>query len=252
MFVAATTNCFRNMPLEQALEKIADLEYSHVELMFHESNDYLKPSVIQHHLPEVHRQLKNLFRLNPTCFSVEIDTEDTEEYVRQFIACLKLARVMQVVTVTVRSAPWGFPFNREVERLRKCMDEANKRGILLGLLTEREHLTEDIETAKSLCSFVPGLKLTLDPSHFIYKYPEGNRPNFESILDLVSHVRLRDTKEKKFQVCVGQGEMEFGQIIAKLQQKGYRGALSVDIVPEKDLDVAQEMRKMRLLLESLL
>ena len=75
MFVAATTNCFRNMPLSQALEKIADLEYTYVELMFHESNDYLKPSVIQYQLQDVHRQLKNLYRLTPGCFSVEIDTD---------------------------------------------------------------------------------------------------------------------------------------------------------------------------------
>ncbi len=252
MFVAATTNCFRNMPLSQGLEKIADLEYSHVEVMFHESNDYLKPSYIQHHLQETHRQLKNLYRLTPSCFSVEIDTENTEEYVNQFVACLKLARVMQVITVTVRSAPWGFPFNSEVERLRICIEEADKRGINVGLLTERERLTEDLETAKSICNLVPGLNLTFDPSHYIYKYHENNRPNFESILDKVCHVRLRDTKEKKFQVCVGQGEIEFGQIISRLQQRGYRGGLSVDILPEKDLDVAQEMRKMRLLLESLL
>lgn len=252
MFVAATTNCFRNMPLSQALEKIADLEYSHVELMFHESNDYLKPSYVQYHLPETHRQLKNLFRLTPSCFSVEITTENTDEYVNQFIACLKLARAMQVVTITLRSAPWGFPFNSEVERLRKCLEESNKRGIVVGLLTERERLTEDLETAKSICSLVPGLGLTLDPSHYIFKYHENNRPNFENIIDKICHVRLRDTKEKKFQVCVGQGEMEFGQLIARLDQRGYRGGLSVDILPEKDLDVAQEMRKMRLLLESLL
>lgn len=252
MFLAATTNCFRNMPFSQALEKIADLEYSHVELMFHESNDYLKPSVIQHHLQETYQQLRNLYRLTPCGISIEIDTEDTNEYVRQFVACLKLARVMQIVTVTVRSAPWGFPFNSEVERLRLCMDEADRRGIVVGLLTERERLTEDLETAKSICSLVPGLKLTLDPSHYIYKYPENGRPNIEGILDKVCHVRLRDTKEKKFQVCVGQGEMEFGQLISRLAQKKYRAALSVDILPEKDMDVVQEMRKMRLLLESLL
>ena len=252
MFVAATTNCFRNMPLSQALEKIADLEYSHVELMFHESNDYLKPSVIRNQLPEVHRQLKNLYRLIPGCFSVEIDTEDTKDYVDQFVACLKLARVMQVVTITLRAAPKGFPFNEEVERLRKCIEEANKRGIVVGLLTERDRLTEDLETCKSLCSLIPGMQLTLDPSHFVYKYHEANRPNIETIMDKVCHVRLRDSKEKKFQVCVGQGEIEFGQILARLLQHGYRGGLSVDIIPEKDLDVAQEMRKMRLLMESLL
>ncbi len=252
MFVAATTNCFCNLPVSQALEKIADLEFSHVELMFYESNNSLKPSYIQDHLPETYLQLKNLYRLIPSCISVEITTENTDEYVRQFVACMKLARVLQVVTMTVRSAPWGFPFNSEVERLRKCVEEGKKRGITIGLLTERERLTEDLETAKSICSLVPGLSIALDPSHYIYKHHENARPNIESVLDKVCHVHLRDTREKKFQVCVGQGEIEFGHIISRLMHHHYRGGVSIDILPEKDLDVAQEMRKMRLLLESLM
>ena len=126
------------------------------------------------------------------------------------------------------------------------------KEVNLGPQEMRDRLTEDLETCKSLCSLIPGMQLTLDPSHFIYKYHESNRPNIETIMDKVCHVRLRDTKEKKFQVCVGQGEIEFGQIIARLLQHGYHGGLSVDIIPEKDLDVAQEMRKMRLLMESLL
>ena len=112
------------MPLSQALEKIADLEYTYVELMFHESNDYLKPSVIQHQLPEVHRQLKNLYRLIPGCFSVEIDTEDTKDYVDQFIACLKLARVMQVVTITLRALRKVF---RSTRRWNVCASASKKR-----------------------------------------------------------------------------------------------------------------------------
>lgn len=252
MFVTATTNCFRNLPISQALERIADLEYSHVELMFYESNPFLKPSYIADHLPETYLQLKNLYRLTPTCISVEITTEDTNEYVRQFVACMKLARVLQVVTMSVRSAPQGFYFNTEVERLRKCVEEGNRRGITIGLLTERERLTADLETAKSICSLVPGLGLALDPSHYIYKHHENSRPNVEGVLNKVCHVHLRDTREKKFQVCVGQGEIEFGHLVSRLEHHHYRGSLSVDIIPEKDLDVAQEMRKMRLLLESLL
>lgn len=251
MFVCATTNCFGNLPLDQALEKIADLEYSHVELMFHESNAYLKPSEVCQDLQGTAVRLKNLYRLVPGCFSVEIDTEDTDEYVRQFVAICKLAKVMQVVTISLRSAPWGFPFNSEVERLRKCVDEAGRRGILVGLLTERDHLTEDLETTKTLCKVVPGLYLTLDPSHFIYKQPEHRR-SFESVLDKICHVRLRDTRVDQFQVCVGQGELEFGKILASLEHVGYHRGLSVDIRPEANCDVLQEMRKMRLLLESLL
>ncbi|MDO4575622.1 MAG: sugar phosphate isomerase/epimerase [Planctomycetia bacterium] len=251
MYIAATTSCFSDMPLDQALEKIADLEYTHVELMFHESGNYLKPSEVSRDLRGTLNRLSNLYRLVPVAFSLEIDTEETEEYVRQFDALSRLAKAMQVVTVTVRSAPWGFPFNSEVERLRKCVELASKRGILLGLLTERGRLTEDIETAKALCKVVPGLHLALDPSHYVYKTSEHHQ-NYESVLNLVSHVRLRDTSPEKFQVCVGQGSLEYGRLISQLEQCGYRRGLSVDIIPQDDIDVSQEMRKMRLLLESLL
>ncbi|MDO4570131.1 MAG: sugar phosphate isomerase/epimerase [Planctomycetia bacterium] len=252
MIVAATTNCFSKMPTPQALERIADLEYSHVELMFCESNDYLKPSVVVDQLRDTAHTLRNMYRLSPVAFGVDIDEENTEEYVRQFVACVKLARVMQVVTLSVRPAPGGFPFNSEVERLRICVAEAAKRGIEVGITTERGRLTEDIASVKSLCRLVPGLRVTLDPSHFIYKGNEQMLLQMESLFDLTLHVRLRDSKKGRLQVCIGQGDLEFGHLVGKLENKGYRGALSVDIIPSDDLDVAQELRKMRLFLESLL
>jgi sugar phosphate isomerase/epimerase len=68
----------------------------------------------------------------------------------------------------------------------------------------------------------------------------------------VFHVHLRDSKKDQIQVRVGQGEIEYGRLITQLQRAGYDRALSVDIFPMEDLDSRQELRKLRLLLESLL
>ena len=46
MFVAATSRCFPDLPLEAALHKLVDLEYSYVELMIHETDGHIKPSEI--------------------------------------------------------------------------------------------------------------------------------------------------------------------------------------------------------------
>jgi hypothetical protein len=51
---------------------------------------------------------------------------------------------------------------------------------------------------------------------------------------------------------VGQGEVEYGKLIAQLRKAKYNRALSVDIQEMPDVDHMGEMRKMRLLLESLL
>lgn len=251
MFIAATTTCFRDLPLEQALEKLADLEFSNIELMFHESENQLKPSVIADRLYEVAQSLKNTYRLTPAAASVEILAEEDEEYLRQFLACCKLAKSMKIVTLTVRASEWGTPFNSEMERLRKCVHIAADRGITLGLLTEKGRLTEDVETTRALCKNVPGLHITLDPSHYIYGYGE-NPKNYDPLMGLVCHVRLRDTRPDKFQVCVGQGEIEYGKLISQLQHENYNRGMSVDIQASEDIDLPVELRKMRLLLESLL
>jgi hypothetical protein len=53
-------------------------------------------------------------------------------------------------------------------------------------------------------------------------------------------------------VRVGQGEIDYGKLIGQLQKVGYERALSVDMLPIEGFDHRAEMRKMRLLLESLL
>ena len=95
-----------------------------------------------------------------------------------------------------------------------------------------------------------GLGVTLDPSHFIYG-PRGDI-NYDDLLKHVIHVRPRDTSKKEFQVRVGQGEIEYGRLITQLGRFKYNRALCVDIEPISDVDQNAEMRKMRLLLESLL
>jgi sugar phosphate isomerase/epimerase len=53
-------------------------------------------------------------------------------------------------------------------------------------------------------------------------------------------------------VRVGQGEIDYGKLLAQLDKVGYNRALTVHMSPLEDFDHRAEMRKMRLLLESLL
>ena len=100
-----------------------------------------------------------------------------------------------------------------------------------------------------LCDSVKGLGLTLDPSHYVY----GNhRGGYDQVFRYVYHVRLRDTTKDHLQVRVGQGVIEYGRLISQLGRFRYDRALCVDIGPIDDVDQNAELRKMRLLLESLL
>jgi sugar phosphate isomerase/epimerase len=249
VFVAASSACFANLPLDAALMRLVDLEYTSVEIMIHESEGHLKPSEVHADLDRAVQTCRQTHRLTPVAYSVEIEAPE-DQYYQQFASCCKLAKATKVVLITVRAAELGTPFNAEVERLREMTRLAAVEGVLVGLYTEAGRMTQDPDTAVVFCGSVKGLGLTLDPSHYICGPHRG--ASFEQVMSYTHHVRLRDTTKDKFQVRVGQGEVEYGRLVTQLGKFHYNRALCVDLRPTPDVDQLAEMRKMRLLLESLL
>jgi len=251
VFVAAGTGCFPELSLDAALQRLVDLEYSRVEFDLRESSGHLKPSLVHADLEAALKACRNTQRLTPVALFVDIEAEG-QEYYAQFISCCKLAKAIKVVAITVRAGELGTPFNAEVERLRELVRIGTLEGVRVGLKTESGRMSQDPDTAVVLCDNVKGLGITLDPSHYIYgSHASGN---YDQVLKHVVHVQLRDTSKKALQVRVGQGEVEYGRLITQLSKHKYNRALCVDIVdiPESGVDHLAEMRKLRLLLESLL
>lgn len=253
MFVAATSRCFADLTLDAALRQLADLEYSSVEIMVHESGGHMKPSEVLADTDRAVQICRQTHRLTPVAFSVDIEAPPEgpgEEHFAQFAACCRLCKAVKVVTVTVQASELGTPFNAEVERLRTMVSIASVEGVRVGLLTEVGRMTQDPDTAVVLCDSVKRLGITLDPSHYIFG-PHGGG-SFERVMKYVYHVRLRDTTKDQLQVRVGQGEVEYGRLVNQLNKVHYDRALCVDLAPMPGVDQLAEMRKMRLLLESLI
>ena len=249
MFVAASSRCFPDLPLDAAMLQLVELEYTAVEIMLHESEGQLKPSAVLADPERAVALCRQTHRLTPVALGVHVEAPEPDYY-HQFVACCRLAKAIKVVTVTVRAGELGTPFNAEVERLRTMAALAAQEGVRLGLLTEVGRMTENPDTAVVLCDNVKGLGITLDPSHYIYG-PRGG-VNFEPVMKHVYHVRLRDTTKDQLQVRVGLGDVEYGRLANQLNKVHYDRALCVNLQPQPDIDQLTEMRKMRLLLESLL
>jgi sugar phosphate isomerase/epimerase len=99
---------------------------------------------------------------------------------------------------------------------------------------------------------VPGLGLTLDPSHYLVG--TSSAKDYDDLFPHVRHVRLRDTAPPdRLQVRVGQGQVEYGRIISQLSRERYERALSVDIrdTPAPEYPMEPEVRKLKFLLESM-
>jgi sugar phosphate isomerase/epimerase len=249
VFVAASSECFPDLSLDGVLQRLVDLEYSSVELAIHEHGGHLKPSDLVRDLDGAIAACRETYRLTICGYSVDIAAEG-EEYYDQFAACCRLAKATKVVSLTAPAAELGTPFNAEIERLQRLVAIASREGVRVGIKTETGKITQDPDTAVVLCDNVKGLGLTLDPSHYIYGPHAGN--NYDQVMKHVFNVHLRDTSKDKLQVRVGQGEVEYSRLITQLQKLKYNRALVVNITPMEGVDHIAELRKMRLLLESML
>lgn len=249
MFVCAATECFPELSPSEVLEALVDLQYTAVELALHEGGGWLKPSEVHADLDKAIQICGATHRMDVAALSVQIDAQG-DEYYAQFESICKLAKAIKVVTLVVGSSELGTPFNEEIERLKKLVALAELEGAVVALKTEIDCMTQDPDTATVFCDHVKGLGLTLDPSCYLAGPHQGR--SYDKLFPYVRHMHLRDSKKDDFHVRVGQGEIDYGKLVTQLARLKYRWALSVDMTPIEGFDHRAEMRKMRLLLESLL
>jgi sugar phosphate isomerase/epimerase len=248
VFISASTECFPDLPPQEVLEILRDLEFTAVELPIHESSNWLKPSQVHADVERSARLCRDTHRLDISALELELAPGPT--YYEHFTSCCKLAKAIKVVTLIVPCSELGTPFNEEIERLRKLVEIASLEGAVVGLKTQIGCMSQDPDTAVVLCDNVKGLRLTLDPSHYVTGPHQGG--SIDKVMKYVQHVHLRDSTKNKLQVRVGQGEIDYGKLIGQLAKVGYERALSVKMTPLEGYDHRPEMRKMRLLLDSLL
>lgn len=248
MFVAASTTCFPDFSFPEAIEKLYDLEFTSIELHIHEDGA-ITPRMALEDPARAVTESHATRRLDVCSYLVDISAEG-DEYYRQFEACCKLAKASQVITLVVPSAELGTPFNEEVERFKELVKIADAQGVRVAMKSQHGRLSGDPDTVQVVCNHIDGLGLAYDPSQYIYQC--DRRLDHEKLLNYAIHVYLRDTTAQELQVQVGQGVIEYGKLVAQLTKLNYKRALCVQIVPQPGIDHFAELRKLRLLLESLL
>ena len=256
MFVACSTLCFASEPLESALRHVAELEFDKIDLSIVEDSSHLRPSEVAENPEAALHRLRRGPSLTLAALSLDFGAGadlTTPAMRRRFEAMCRLAKPLTVAVLTIPAAPLGTPFQDEVKRLTTLAGAAMREGLVLAVETHSRTLTADPDAAVALCTAIPGLGLTLDPSHYIQN---GHQNDFDVVYPYVQNVLLRDTGKNpgEFQVRVGQGEVEYGRIVSQLERHGYDRALTIAILdrPDNPFDVEVEVRKLKLLLESLI
>lgn len=251
MYVACSTLSFSKLSLEDALRTVREMRFTKADLAIHDGGPHLTPAEVAADVPRAAKRLK-ASNLPLAAMHVSIGCPDPDEARRQLRAVCRLARVSTVPLVTVPAAAAGSDLDAEVRRLTAWVKVAETEGVILTVETHGGTVTADPFGAAELCRRVPGLALTLDPSHY-HVGPHGP-VDYDNLYQYVRHVRLRDTGRTpdQFQVRIGQGELEYGRFVSLLDRARYDRALTVDIrdVPGTAFPVEPEVRKLKYLLES--
>lgn len=256
MFVACSTLCFAREPLDTALHQIAELEFDKFELALVENGQHLRPTEVGDNPEAALQRLRQGPSLIPSSLHIDFASRDSAVLLtrKRFDGLCRFAKSLSVAVLTMHAAPLGTPLADEIKRLGPLVSSAMCEGLVLALLTHSEALTGDPQIAVDLCRALPGLGLTLDPSHYL----QNPTPNvdYDDVFPFVQNVHLRDTGvgQGDFQVRVGQGQIEYARIVNLLQRHGYDRALTVAIVDREDnpFDREVEVRKLKLLLETLI
>ncbi|EMI55401.1 sugar phosphate isomerase/epimerase family protein [Rhodopirellula sallentina] len=259
MFVAASTLCWPDLELQAAIELLQDLDFTAVEIAVQESVGPAKPSEILVDEDRAIQLLRYTHRMDISGYRLELASTGDEHY-EQFHMMCRIAKATKVVNISVPSAEKGTPFNEEVEHLKKLVAIAEGEGVRLSVRCMLGCLSEDPDTLLVLCNNIDGLGISLDPSVALIASAENPAvakamavgKGFDQLLKYVTNVQLRDTGKDKFQVSVGQGEIDYGKIVTQLEREKYNRALTVDMTPMEGHDHRVELRKLRRLLESLI
>ena len=251
MYVVCSTLCFGSSTLGDALRSIRDYRFAKADLAIHDDSPHLTPAEVSADLSRTCQRLR-LAGVPFAAFHFAPADPCGPTGMTHLRPVCRLARALAVPVVTVAAAPLDSDFDREIARLTEWVKVAEGEGVMLCIETHAETLTSEPARVAELCQKVPGLGVTLDPSHYVAAHPATA---LDAIYPFVRHVRFRDSSKKTghVQVRVGQGDIEYGRIITQLARCRYDRALSVDVrdVPNSPFPVGPEVRKLKYLLESL-
>jgi len=171
-----------------------------------------------------------------------------EQRRREFAAAVRVASELGVGGVTVLpGVTWAedpvTAWTVCVEELAWRVEQAAALGVEVRIEGHAGSIAPVPELTARLCDDVPGLRLTLDLSHFELQSVTLDR--MLTLVPLAGHLHVRAAKPGAIQVRWRDNETDFAALVAALRSAGYDGAYCVEYVPMQkwrcdELDVVTE------------
>jgi sugar phosphate isomerase/epimerase len=144
-------------------------------------------------------------------------------------------------------------FDLAVGELRRLVPVVHDAGLRLSVECHLESIAEAPDKALALVQAVPGLKLTLDYSHFL---AQGYQPaDIHPLVPHAGHFHARQARDGLLQANHWEGTLNFPDIVARLKGANYPGDLCVEYTWQEwrganNVDVLSESILMRDILKA--
>jgi sugar phosphate isomerase/epimerase len=153
---------------------------------------------------------------------------------REFAAAVRIASELGIAGVTVLpGVTWAedpdASWSVSVEELSWRVEQAAAAGVEARIEAHAGSIVPVPELATRLCSEVPGLRLTLDLSHFELQSVTLDR--MLTLVPLAGHLHVRAAKPGAIQVRWKDNETDLAALVAALRSADYGGAYCVEYVP---------------------
>ncbi len=137
---------------------------------------------------------------------------------------------------------------QSVEALKPMVEAGQEAGVLVTVEPHVHGIIESVEASHDLVARVPGLKLTLDPAHYVSLGCQQDE--IETLAPHAGHVHLRQAKHGFLQEKMENGTINFPGFFGALRDAGYDGWLAAEFVHQAYMntlfdDVLSETVKMR-------
>ncbi len=225
--LSCSSLCQARQPLERTLDAVAEMGYPYVDLSClgwapHVSVPDLLADFEQASARVESALISRGLRVSNLTFG-GADAEPFEEYERQFRVVVRLANRLDTRLINLMAPARKADRPEMVRRLRIVQAIAADEGIRLTVETHVGQMTEMPADALWLCREVPGLGLTLDPSH--YYAGENQGAGFDELYPLVlgTGFRAGAMSWAEIQLPWGEGPIDFAAMIHRLEAAGYPG-----------------------------
>jgi sugar phosphate isomerase/epimerase len=119
--------------------------------------------------------------------------------------------------------------------LNKYVEICGAHGVQVSFEAHMGSVAATPELALNLVERVPGVKLTVDYSHFVLQYIPVER--IHKMLPHAGHIHIRPARPGKLQTHWSENQIDFVDMLKRLEAAGYQGCASIEYVCADWFDV---------------